>query len=302
MLARRELLRRARRARARTRADSGMLRFVSNMSDGVPGDLDVTVPSPARMYDYWLGGKDHFAADRRAADQLTTAVPQLPLLARENRKFLGRAVRYCAEAGITQFLDIGSGLPTMDSVHEVAGRVAENPHVVYVDFDQLAVTHASALLHGPGTAAVRGDVTRPGEILAHPDVTRLIDFSRPVAVLLVAVLHFVGDELDPAGALARLRDAMAPGSYLVLSHVEAAPGQATGRTPETATAREMASALEDVPTAPARTRDEIAAFFGGMPLVEPGLTEVWAWRPGADDGPVDSSDVMTVVGGVARKN
>jgi S-adenosyl methyltransferase len=265
--------------------------------------FDTTIPNAARMYDYWLGGKDNFAADREAAERSAQAVPQLPWLARENRKFLGRAVRFCAGEGITQFLDIGTGLPTNNSVHEVAEQVTAEPHVVYADHDPVVISHAQALLGTARTAAVLGDLTRPEEILAAPEVRRLIDFGRPVAVLLVAVLHFVPDEADPAGCVARLRDAVAPGSYLVITHVEMGPGQVAGAAqPRTQAARELGEARRGMSQTQARGRAEVAAFFDGMTLVDPGLTDVWAWRPDAADAVVSPSDVMTVIGGVARKN
>ena len=263
--------------------------------------FDTSVPNAARMYDFWLGGKDNFAADRDAARRSALAVPELPRLARENRKFLGRAVRFCASAGVTQFLDIGAGLPTMESVHQVAGQVTAEPHVVYVDQDPLVISHARALLATPWTAAVQGDLARPAEFLAAPEVRSLIDFSRPVAVLLVAVLHFLPDEAGPAHCVAQLRDAMAPGSYLVISHVEMAPGQVTGTQPQTEAARELGEARRGMPPSRARSRDELAAFFEGMTLVEPGLTDVWNWRPDGDAATA-ASGVMTVVGGAGRKD
>jgi hypothetical protein len=263
--------------------------------------FDTTVPNAARMYNYWLGGKDNFAADRDAAERSTHAVPQLPWFARENRGFLGRAVRFCASEGVTQFLDIGAGLPTMESVHQVAERVTADPHVVYVDHDPVVVTHSRALLATPHTAAIQGDLSRPGEILANPEVRHLIDFSKPVGILLVAVLHFVPDELRPADAMAALRDAMAPGSFLVISHVEMLLGQMEGTTPQTDESRELGEARKRMPRdAPARNREQIAAFFGDLPLVTPGLTEVWEWRPDSELV-ANPSNVMTVIGGVARK-
>jgi hypothetical protein len=257
-----------------------------------PMDFDTSMPNAARMYDYWLGGKDNFAADREAAEQSAQAVPQLPFLARENRKFLGRAVRFCADAGISQFLDIGSGLPTMENVHQVA----RDANVVYVDIDPVVVSHAQALLTSPRVAAIRGDLTEPGEILAAPDVGRLIDFTRPAAILLVSILHFVPDEEDPFGAVARLRDALAPGSFLVIAHVAINPAVAQSQT-----ASDLAEARKGSPTGPARGPAEIAGFFGDLTMVEPGLTDVWSWR--SDSGTVvTASDFMTVVGGVARKD
>jgi hypothetical protein len=263
--------------------------------------VDTSVPNVARMYDYWLGGKDNFAIDREAAERSAHAVPQLPWLARENRRFLGRAVRFCAADGVRQFLDIGSGLPTMESVHHVAERVTGDSRVVYVDLDPVVVTHSRALLATPHTAAIQGDLTRPEEILADPDVVKLIDFSEPVAILIVAILHFIPDEADPQRSVAKLREMMAPGSYLVLSHVEMRPGQTTGQQPQTEATRELGEARRGLPAAPVRCRDEVLTFFGDLTLVEPGLTDVWKWRP--DEDPIaNPSDVMTVLGGVARKD
>jgi hypothetical protein len=262
--------------------------------------IDTSIPNVARIYDYWLGGKDNFAADREAADLSAKAVPQLPWLSRENRKFLGRAVRFCAQAGIRQFLDIGSGLPTMENVHEVAGQAAENPHVVYVDNDPVVISHARALLATPRTAAARGDLTRPQEILQAPEVRRLIDFEQPVAILVVATLHFIPDEAGPAAAMATLREAMAPGSYLVISHMEVSPDHGVGRQPQSQAARDLGEAQKGMPWGPARNREDIAAFFGDLTLVKPGLVDVWDWRPDSDIA-VTSSEVMTLLGAVAGK-
>ena len=271
---------------------------------GEPGGLvsfDTSVPNVARIYDYWLGGKDNFAADREAAERSAKAVPQLPWLSRENRKFLGRAVRFCAAAGVTQFLDIGSGLPTMENVHEVAEQVITDPHVVYADNDPVVVSHAQALLAGPQTEAIRGDLTRPEEILGAAEVLRLIDFDQPVALLIVATLHFIPDEADPAGAVARLRDALAPGSYLVISHIEVSPAHGAGTQPRSQTAHELGEAQRGTPMGPVRSREEIAAFFGDFTLLAPGLVDVCDWRP--DSAVVTtSSDVLALLGGIARKD
>ncbi len=264
--------------------------------------VDASVPNVARMYDYMLGGKDNFASDREAAERSTRAVPQLPWFARENRKFLGRVVRHCAEAGITQFLDIGSGLPTMENVHQVAGRVTANPHVVYVDIDPVVVSHSRALLATPHTAAILGDVSRPQDILRDRELQNLLDFDKPVAVLLIAILHFIPDELDPAESVAVLREQMAPGSILAISHIEFRPGQAEGNTPLSEAAKELGEARKKMPpTAPVRDRGQIGAFFGDFTLLEPGLVDVWDWRPD-EETVINSSDVMTVTGGVARKD
>jgi hypothetical protein len=265
-----------------------------------PATFDTSVANDARIYDYWLGGKDNFAADREAAEMSAAAVPRLPWLSRENRKFLGRAVRFCANAGITQFLDIGSGLPTMENVHEVAEQVAADPRVVYVDNDPVVIRHAQALLATPRTVAIDGDLTRPDEILGDSGLRRMIDLDRPVAVLLISVLHFVPDEAGTVASVARLRDAMAPGSYLVISHILMPPGHVTGHQPLSETARKLGEARKGMPSGAVRTREKIAAFFGDFTVVDPGLKDVWAWRP--DSEPISATDdVMTLIGGVARK-
>jgi hypothetical protein len=224
----------------------------------------------------------------------------LPWLARQNRNFLGRAVRYCAEAGVGQFLDIGSGLPTMDNVHEVAQRTRPDARVVYVDNDPVVVSHAQALLAGPGTVAVHGDVLRPRAILDAPKVRGQLDFSQPVAVLLVALLHFILDEADPQACVATLREALAPGSYLVISHVEVSAEHAVGGQAVSDTARRLGEARKGTPKLPSRTRAEIARFFEGTTLMEPGLVNVWEWRPDSAQVVASASSVMTVLGGVAR--
>jgi S-adenosyl methyltransferase len=254
---------------------------------------DRPVPSPARVYNYWLGGSDHFAADRAAAGRIARAVPQLPWLARENSRFLSRAVRFCASAGITQFLDIGSGLPATENVHQAAGQVTANPHVVYADKDPVAVGQARALLSAPHAAVICADLAYPDDLLGDPEIRRLIDFREPVAVVLSSVLHLIPDAAGPARMVARLRDAMAPGSYLVISHFEISRSHQAGAQPLTPAARELTAALEGIPVA-ARTREEIAGFFGDLTLVEPGLVDVWAWRPDADLL-VSMSDVLAGV-------
>jgi hypothetical protein len=253
--------------------------------------FDTSVANPARMYDYFLGGKDHFPADKAAADQLLEAVPQTRVGARENRAFLQRAVGFLAgEAGIRQFLDIGTGLPTQGNVHQVAQAIAPGARVVYVDNDPIVHAHANALLGGDNTASILGDLREPDEILTDPETYRLIDFGQPVAVLLVAVLHFIRDEEDPAGIVARLTATMAPGSYLVLSH-------ATGDLyPREIGAK--ATKAYDRASAPLvlRSREEIERLFDGLEPVEPGLVQLSRWRP---DGDLPSANGL--FGGVATK-
>jgi hypothetical protein len=206
----------------RREADRSELPEVSEFV-GLPVEIDTSKPHIARMYDYYLGGKNHFAADRELADKVIAAIPGMRTGPRENREFLGRTVRSLAgEAGIRQFLDIGTGLPTTNSVHEVAQQVAPSSRVVYVDNDPLVLTHARALLASSRegrTAYIQADLRNPQGILSSPVVQSVIDFSQPVALLLLAVLQFIPDEDGPAGIVATLRDALAPGSYIIASHV-----------------------------------------------------------------------------------
>src|SRR5712691_9085664 len=186
----------------------------------VPGGIDTATPNVARIYDYLLGGKDNFAADREAARRLIEAIPDVAAIARDNRSFLGRVVRYLAtRSGIRQFLDLGSGLPTQANVHELAQGVAPETRVVYVDNDPVVASHGRALLaSGDQVGMVLGDLCDPAGILRHPDVLRLLDLTQPVAVLCTSTLHFIADEAEPHKIIAEYRDRMAPGSYLAISH------------------------------------------------------------------------------------
>jgi hypothetical protein len=248
------------------------------------GRFTFDVPNVARIYDRLLGGKDNFAADRQAAAKLLEAVPGAAVAARENRAFLGRAVRFLAEeAGICQFLDIGAGLPTARAVHEIVRGAVPMPRVVYADHDPVVVRHAEALLGGSLTAGVvRADVRQPWDLFARPTVRTLINLAEPVAILLVAVLHFVEDHEDPWAVVNCYKDMMAPGSYLVISHVTADHLSADA-------ARKAHAAYEGA-SAPgvARSHEQIARFFGGLDVLPPGLVEVSRWRPeviGATPGP-----------------
>jgi len=231
------------------------------------------------VYDCLLGGKDNYAADREAARALEAAIPGAGRGARDNRAFLGRAVHYlAAEAGISQFLDIGTGLPTQGNVHEVARKVNPDARVAYVDNDENVVTHARALLEkDSGVLAVEGDLRYPRELMGRKEVRGFLDFSQPVAVLLVAVLHFLGDSEGPWQAASAITSRIAPGSYVVISHVtgdDLAP-QAVSR------ARDIyAGALVQ---GTARRRSEIFRFFTGTDLIDPGLVDVAAWRSGRED-------------------
>jgi SAM-dependent methyltransferase len=246
----------------------------------VPVDVDTSKANIARVYDYWLGGSHNFRADQDVARAMIAVDPNITAMMRANRAFLGRAVRYLArEAGIRQFLDIGSGIPTEQNVHEVAQAVAPGSRVVYVDNDEVAVAHSRLILEtDPDVAIIRADLREPGGILADPATQLLLDFTQPVAVLLVAVMHFIPDEARPAQIMATLRDAVCPGSYLVICHA------CRDARPDTA---DSAAALytSRVPAhLRVRTRDEIAALLDGFTLVEPGLVWIPEWRP---DSPAD---------------
>jgi SAM-dependent methyltransferase len=235
-----------------------------------PGPESTQTPSPARVYNYLLDGKDHGPADRDFGTRLIQAAPDIVEAARQNYAFTRRAVRFMATHGVRQFIDLGTGLPTGQTVHQIAQRVNPGTRVVYVDNDPIVLTHARALLARDGsTAVINADIRTPGVILTHPDLTDLIDPDKPIGVLMFAVLHFVTDTDDPHRILSRFRDAMAPGSYLGLSHAVPAPGI------DEAAAMYTREATEPATT---RTPDEIARFFDGLTLTRPGLVAVNKWR------------------------
>jgi hypothetical protein len=257
--------------------------------------IDVERPSRARIYDYLLGGSLNFAADREAARELIARVPDVPLVAQANRAFLRRAVRFLVEVGVRQFLDIGSGVPTRGNVHEIAQGLAPESRVVYVDIDPVAVAYSRHILAGDDRATtIQEDARRPERILGHPDVQGLLDLTRPVAILLVSVLHFIADSDDPAGILGRLRDAVVPGSYLVLSHLTAGsqPNGAARPTPDGPRSDMFAK-----PRSPA----EVERFFVGFELVEPGLVAVEQWHPDSPENIGDSRALSCMRAGAGRK-
>ena len=238
-------------------------------------------PSIARIYDYFLGGQQHTPADREVAAALLAAAPDARAFVVENRRFLVRAVRYLAGQGIRQFLDIGAGLPTQDNVHQVARRTAPDARVVYVDIDPAVVGEARALLPPSGQVTViAGDLRQPEQILGHPEVGRLLDFREPAAVLLAGVLHFVPDSEDPYGAVARLRGALAPGSYLALSHAADDLSPPANVSAGTRAYRPASSGLT------LRSRAQVGRFLTGLDLVEPGLVPLPDWQP--DGGPAEA--------------
>ncbi|MFF4425727.1 SAM-dependent methyltransferase [Streptomyces sp. NPDC001549] len=268
-----------------------------------PPGIDISVPSVSRIYDYYLGGSHNFEVDRQTARRAMEFMPGLPKIMQANRAFMRRAVRHAVAEGVTQFLDIGSGIPTFGNVHEIAQAASPQARVVYVDHDPVAVAHSRAVLAGDDhSGIVAADLRKPKEILAAPEVGRLLDLGRPVALLLVAVLHFLEDTDDPYAAVAELRDALAPGSLLILTH---ASYEGIPLTQETAAGtvgvyRDMRNPLV------MRTREQIGGFFDGFEMLEPGLVSMPDWRP---DRPDDGEDGETPedpyafsgFGGVGRK-
>jgi hypothetical protein len=247
-------------------------------SHWAPEGIDYTKPSPARVYDVHLGGFHNFEADRAAAAQVRAYMPQLPLILRANRAFLRRAVQYVVGQGITQFLDLGSGIPSVGNVHEVAQAANPQCRVVYADIDPVAVSHGREILSGNPTAVmIEGDLRDFKAVLGNSQVYGLLDFTLPVAVLMVAVLQFVDDADDPAGIVRGYREAMAPGSYLVFSHASL-EGQQTGAEEAT---QEYTRRVADFYM---RGRIQLSAILEGFELAEPGLVYLTEWRP---DSPED---------------
>ena len=259
--------------------------------------FDTTVAHPARRYDYWLDGKDNFAADRESGDKIAAAFPSIRMSVRENRAFLKRTISYLAgEAGIRQFLDIGTGLPTADNTHEVAQQIAPASRIVYVDNDPIVLTHARALLTSTregATAYIDADVRDPARILGDPELHRTLDLSQPVGLVLLAIMHFIDDSEDPHATVARLVGALAPGSYLVMSHATYDP-----MPPEIVTRLKAAIAGTGEKGGP-RDRELFERFFAGLELVEPGVVPIGDWRPTPGSRVPDPADVG-VYGAVAR--
>jgi hypothetical protein len=263
-----------------------------------PSEIDTSRPHPARMYDYYLGGKDNYVVDREAAAAVLEVLPEVRDIARENRSFLQRVVRYLVgEAGIRQIIDVGTGIPTVGNVHEVAQQTDPGVRVAYVDNDPIVHVHANALLTGHGnTSIVLADLRDPGAILDHPKVRELIDFDEPAAVLLVAILHFITDEEGPGRIVTAFRDALAPGSYLALSH-----GTADFHDQAIADA---GTAVYSRATAPLvlRGHAQVAALFEGWELIEPGVVQVPLWRPDGKPPRPRELAKIGIYGGVGRKH
>jgi hypothetical protein len=267
---------------------------VTEQLDWVPGQVDMDKPSAARMYDYLLGGAHNLQADRVLVDSLLQARPNARATAVANRDFLRRSVSFLLDHGVRQFLDLGSGIPTVGNVHEITQRVAPESRVVYVDHDAAAVAHGRLILeHNERAAILQADLSQPDDVLRAPETRSLLDFQRPIGVLMLALPHFVGAELDAIGTIARYRDALPSGSWLALTHID------RGRMPadEDAVVEVMKSGAS--PTFPP-SRAEIVEMFDGFDLVEPGLVPAPLWRP---DSPVDHSSINNIplAAGVGRK-
>jgi O-methyltransferase involved in polyketide biosynthesis len=279
-------------------------------------DVNSDVPNVARIYDYLLGGKDNFAADRAAATKIAKAAPDVVQRVRENREFLGRAVRFLAAAGIRQFIDVGTGLPTQENVHQVARRLIPDARVAYIDNDPVVVVHAQAILAtSPGTIAIGADMREPAAILRQVTEQGFIDLTQPVAILMLAVLHFIPDATEAAQIVAAFREQMATGSYLVITHATAG-NMSEGNLAQAVQTYATSSAGSITP----RSYDQIEALFDGLELEEPGLVPAAHWRPAshepqpAEPGvvqfPRQRSQKVTLpvtegpvfLGGLARKN
>ncbi|MDB1090110.1 SAM-dependent methyltransferase [Streptomyces sp. ACA25] len=259
-----------------------------------PARIDTSKPHPARMYDYYLGGEDNYEVDRAAAEQVMALSPDVVLSARANRDFLQRAVRAVARDGVDQIMDIGTGIPTSPNTHEAAHSVSPGIKVLYIDNDPIVSAYAGAkLINSGNTGFFLGDLREPDAVLAHPELRRLLDLGRPVALLLVAVLHFINDEEDPAGLIAALTGPLPPGSRLVLSHAtgDFHPDADTGRGSEIY--RKATAHLT------MRSREQILPFFSGFDLLDPGLVQASRWQP---DGPVpEALNGVAIYGGVGVK-
>jgi hypothetical protein len=268
---------------------------------GIPAaEIDTSRPHPARMYDYYLGGKDNYEVDREAAQQVVDLFPDAVPSALGNRAFMHRAVRHLAESGIRQIIDIGTGIPTAPNTHQIAHKVSPDIRVAYIDNDPIVGTHAGAHLLGTGnTGFFLADLRDPESILGHPTIGKLIDFDQPVGLMLVAILHFIRDDEDPAGLVAAYRDALPAGSRMVLSHATA-----DFHPPETGSedAIDVYRQSKATATFNLRTRAEVLGLFDGYELVDPGLVQLPLWRP---DGPEPTEQDLAgvgIYGGVGIKN
>jgi hypothetical protein len=265
------------------------------MSDRAPSGIDTSTAHAARRYDYWLGGKDNFAADRESGDEIAAQFPAIRTAVVENRRFLHRAVTYLAgEAGIRQFLDIGTGLPTAENTHEVAQRIAPESRIVYVDNDPLVLVHARALLTSSEqgkTAYVDADLRDPEKILNDPQLLETLDLTQPVALMLLATLHFLDEQDDPYAIVRRLAAALPPGSHLVISHATSdyLPPELVA---DISSGRHGRGRL--------RTQAEVAQFFDGLDLLAPGVVPVPEWRAESEPSPRPTAAEVAMYAGVAQ--
>jgi hypothetical protein len=266
-----------------------------------PQGVDVTRPSIARVYDFMIGGKDNFAIDRQAAERALAIIPDAPEAGRAGRAFLRRVVRHlAADAGIRQFLDIGSGLPTKTNVHQVAHEVDPAARVVYVDNDPMVLVHGRALLaDNDSTTVIEADIRAPEAILDHPVVRQYLDFTQPVGLLLLSILHHLHDAEDPGAVAAALRDAMPSGSHLAIIHFWDPADEHPQVSAKVRDAERVFN--ETLGTGRWRHRDEIQAYFGDFEMLEPGLVPLAEWRPDADSAVAQNLSYYTMIGGVARK-
>lgn len=262
---------------------------MSTMADWVPNEIDVSVPSAARVYDYLLGGAHNFDADRMVGERVLAVQPNGRQIARSNRAFMSRAVRFMVSSGIRQFLDLGSGIPTVGNVHEIAQHADPDCRVVYVDYDPIAVAHSQLILDGnPLATVVDADLTQPEAVLRNYTVRKSLDFSKPIGLLMVAVFHFVSDDKQPAEIVRKYVEAIPSGSYVAISHL---------------TADQMADEMAGVVEAMKNSRDpmyfrsyaDVAALFGGLDVVEPGVVSAPLWRKDYG-GDLDQEGVYAGVG------
>ncbi|WP_443071142.1 SAM-dependent methyltransferase [Streptomyces sp. NBC_01476] len=257
----------------------------------------MNAPSVSRIYDYFLGGSHNFEVDREAARAALLAMPSAPKISQANRAVMRRAVRFAMSRGITQFLDIGSGIPTFGNVHEVAQGIDPDARVVYVDYDPVAVAHSRAVLEKVDNATVAAaDLREPQSILDHPETRRLLDFDRPVALMLVAVVHFLPDSAHPAEAIATLRDALAPGSVMVMTHATLEHGH----TPDGQRGVQQAYQRTGTPLL-MRSVAELEPFFAGFEIVEPGIVPLPYWRPDTPEPEIEDPAVLHGLAGVGLK-
>ncbi|MGW4249228.1 SAM-dependent methyltransferase [Nocardia sp. NPDC004722] len=272
----------------------------NTIGTSLPTEIDTTVPHEARVYDYWLGGKDNYPADRALGDTIAEHVPTIKTMAQANRAFLARAVRYLvAETGTTQFLDIGTGIPTAGNTHEVAQQLAPAARIAYVDKDPIVLAHARALMDSAPegrTRFIHADLHDPRSILDHPAVAETLDLSQPVAIMLVAIMMYFRDSDNPREIIHTLLDRVAPGSYLVITHPTA------DFNPDAMAGVVAAAETSGIAFHP-RGKSETAALFDGTTLVDPGIVPVAAWRPHLTDRPtaVDDADSAWYWAGIGRK-